>query len=459
MSRRGRTLGLLAAVVVLIFAFTAQIRRGESLPVPPSMMMVVAPQPAAPARPGVHIYDPDPAHLWNRLHASIFARVAADGTEHGVDRVDPLLWAGSSYLLRGPSHDEAVKALREFIDRRGEALIREPLKRASLQRDLWTVFDWLQGDHVPARRAGITPEAMRNSVAELSGPLATVIGRPALAPDAIRTLPDNYAAAAREGAVPRDLFTPGGPWVSVGRPDGPVAAIHVRDTGPGTNSVFLVLLRLPAGRDATLAFLEALRSFSQPLWVQDYPNPALPPFPAGTQVALVRRALLIDTTGHITPSPLTEQVQLRVYREIRPMTSQEFTDAQRIDANMFARAGQDFEELSLSREALFAGRSGGLLPLGAGDRFFLTFSSHGVDAFDEGSGDTGLDAAGARRVCKDCHAAPGVYSFNSYMPFRLLRAGPRPAAALSEISIADAERTAVVWKEQRPDWRALSALR
>jgi hypothetical protein len=141
------------------------------------------------------------------------------------------------------------------------------------------------------------------------------------------------------------------------------------------------------------------------------------------------------------------------------MTSQEFTDAQRTDANMFARAGQDFEELSLSRDALFAGRSGGLLPLGAGDRFFLTFSSHGVDAFDEGSGATGLDAAGARRVCKDCHGAPGVYSFNTYMPFRLLGPGPRPAAALSEISLAAAERTAVAWKEQRPVWRALSALR
>jgi hypothetical protein len=150
----------------------------------------------------------------------------------------------------------------------------------------------------------------------------------------------------------------------------------------------------------------------------------VPQFPVGTQVALVRRALLIDSAGRVTPTPLTEQVQLRTYREIGPMSPQAFADAHRVDENMFARAGQDFEEFSISRAALFGGRTGGLLPLAALDRFFLTFSSQGVDEFDMRSegGQGGVatqddPARAAKRLCKDCHAAPGTYSFNSYVPF------------------------------------------
>src|SRR5437773_7749630 len=87
--------------------------------------------------PAVRLYNDSPAHLWNRLHASLFVRVAPDGHEYGADRVDPLLWVGSTYLLQGPTHVQVVKLLKEFIDTRGEQLIRNPLKCAVLQRDLW----------------------------------------------------------------------------------------------------------------------------------------------------------------------------------------------------------------------------------------------------------------------------------------------------------------------------------
>ena len=143
------------------------------------------------------------------------------------------------------------------------------------------------------------------------------------------------------------------------------------------------------------------------------------------------------------------------------MTPQSFADAHRVDENMFARAGQDFEEFSLSRAALFAGRSGGLLPLGAAGPFFLTFSSKGVDPFETPPEVTqfGMAPERARHICKDCHGAPGIYSVNSFVPFRLMN-GPNAAGApkLSGISLADAERTAVAWKQQRPEWLALKPL-
>jgi hypothetical protein len=412
--------------------------------------------------PRVRLYHDNPEHLWNRLHASLFVRVAADGREYGTDRGDPLLWIGSKYLLQGASHDQTVRLLKEFVDTHGEKLIGDPLKRAILQRDLWMVFDWLEGVHTNFVEPFLSPEVVEQGAAELRGMLATVIARLALRPEQIRTLSDNYSAAALTAAVPPDMFVSGGPWVLVGRPDGPVAAQHVRDAGSGKNSVFLVLMRLPGGRAVTLKYVERLQTFNGPMWVgTGYPNPDLPQFPVGTQVALVRRALVIDAAGHLAPTKLTEQVQLRVYREIRRMTAQEFDDAHRIDENMFARAGQDFDEFTLSRQALFAGRSGGLVPLSASDRFFLTFSAQGVDEFEIGGEvrrQVGLEPARATRLCKDCHGAPGVYSFNSYLPFRLVGPSITRAARLSEISLADAERTAVAWKEQRADWRVLKPL-
>ena len=429
---------------------------------------------AVPSSQTARLYDDNPAHLWNRLHAALFVRVASDGREYGGDRVDPLLWVGSTYLLEGAAHDQGVRLLNEFVDAHAEQFIHDPLKRAILQRDLWTLFDWLNGDHTPYQRPDLTPEVIRQSTDELRAPLATVISRLALTPEEIRALPDNYASATRATMLPPDLLASDGRWVSVGRPDGPVAVAHVRDSGPGKNSVFLVLIRLPGARSDTLRYLEALRSFSGPLWrhdetlpagMQDYPNPQLPRLPVGTRVALVRRALLIDSAGRITATRLTEQVQLRAYQMISPMTAREFADAQRVDESMFERAGQLFEEFSLSRAALFGGRMGGLLQLAALNRFFITFSSQGVDVFDVRRTDQpnapmelGWDPARAKFICKDCHAPPGVYSFNSFMPFRLVRAGGGQAARLAEISLAEAERTAIAWKEQRADWVTLQSL-
>jgi hypothetical protein len=419
--------------------------------------------------PAVRLYHDNPDHLWNRLHAALFVRVGADGREYGGDRVDPLLWTGSKYLLQGPSHDKAAALLKEFVDTHGEKLIDDPLKRAILQRDLWSVFDWLEDLHNYFEKPSLNAEVVRGGARPLRELLGTVIARLALTTQQIAALPDNLAGATDANGLPRDLFAAGGPWVNVGRPDGPMAREHLGDAGPGKNSVFLVLLRLPDGREATLTYLERLRAFKGPLWLDDpslgrfltpYPNPEMPQFPAGTRVALVRRALLIDSDGSVSPARLTEQVQLRTYHVIEKMTPHAFADAHRVDENMFARAGQDFEEFSLSRATLFAGRSS-LLPLGAAGPFFLTFSSKGVDPFEmlpEGR-QFGIDAEHARHICKDCHAAPGIYSVNSFVPFRLMNS-PNAAGAprLSEIPLADAERTAVVWKQQRPEWIALSRL-
>jgi len=411
------------------------------------------------AAPVVRLYDDNPSHLWNRLHAALFVRVA-DGREYGTDRVDPLLWIGSKHLLQGASHERAVQLIHEFLDNHGETRVRDPLKRAMLQRDLWTVFDWLQGTHGNFAQPRLSEEAVRRGVEDLSAPIGAAIGRLALSPGQIDALPDNYAAAARAGLVPADLFSPRGPWVSVGRDDGPVAVNHVGDLGVGRNSVFLVFIKLPGGRDATLRYVQRLHAYSGPFrTASGYPSPDIPQFPAGTEVALVRRALLIDSDGRIVATRIVEQVQHRLYREIPPWSPQEL--------DLGAGRGQEVDDVMLSRAALFAGHAGGLVSMDAAGPLFLTFSDQGLDAFEMKASDPsfeggrrrtlGMNASEARKLCATCHVAPGVYSFNSYLPFRLLSPEARPSR-LSEISMADAVRFAVQHKPQRAEWRALQTL-
>jgi hypothetical protein len=363
------------------------------------------------------IYHADPKHLWNRLHEALFIRAGPDGRTYGLDRIEPLLWPDSKHLLVGASHDRAIALLNEFIEKQGEKRIDDRLKRAVLQRDLWLVFNWL------ARNKDSIDKG--SSRERLGIPVSKVIRRLALTPDQIAKLPDNYADAVKSGRfatsydpkqrdkpyLPPDLFSAEGPWVCVGRKDAPVARQHVAEMLPFTNSAFLVLLRMPEGRDAALKFLKEDRAL-----------------PAGAEVVLLRRALLIGSTAEVTPTNLTESIQVRVYGE----------------------SGQHFEEFRVSRGLLFAGKQGGLVAVGESERDFKTgFASHAYDPLEEPLSSQPLDV---RRVdikneCSGCHAPdrfPGLRSRES---------GPLAAARA-----ADAMATAVKWKRERPDWKALRML-
>src|SRR5687767_12019107 len=89
-----------------------------------------SPAPGTGALVAGRLYHPDPRHLWNRLHDGLFVRVGPDGRAYGHDRLEPLLWSGSRYLLEPASREGAHRLLQEFITSRGERLIRDPLKRA-----------------------------------------------------------------------------------------------------------------------------------------------------------------------------------------------------------------------------------------------------------------------------------------------------------------------------------------
>ncbi len=276
----------------------------------------------------IELYDPNPRHLWNRLHEALWVRVGPDDRVYGQDRVDPLLWSQTRHLLNGPSRNAAVQLLRDFLDKHGEKLIDDPLKRAVLQRDLWAIFDWVASLHVDEDDKPIgepSPTMLRRL-------LAQAIARLALDPQTIEQLPDTYSAAvaAKQFAenfgparpttpfLPPDLFDPQGPWVCVGRNGSDIVApAHARSF---SRSSFQVFLKLPDGRQATDDYLRALSSFKEPFILQPlpndgrflpHPNPDLPQIPAGTQFALVRSALLIDSGLHLRATRIVESVQLR----------------------------------------------------------------------------------------------------------------------------------------------------
>ena len=455
----------------------------------------------------VALYHRDHDHLWNRVHAALFIRSGPDGKDYGLDRLEPLLWEDSDRLLSGKSADRAAAVLDEFLRDKGESLIEDPLKHAVLQRDLWLVANWAAGSS--------SDESKR-----LLERLARVIRRLAPTSDQVAKLPDNYAQAVASkrfadrfdlgrpdrAYLPPDLFRADGPWVCVGRVDGPTAPGHLQESGGNrfTNSAFLVFLKLPAGRDATLDFLKRLAAFDKPPYLPNtdaqtkrafpsLPNPGLPQWPKGTEVALVRRALLIDSSGNVVPSPITESVQLRAMRVDTPvLTGKTLAELERslpgdvvngygpdMPVEQRARIGraapdaQAFAEFRLRRVALFAGEAGGLYDA-TGERDVKTgFNAHSRDQFADRERPAGMAAPFPERVigatCIGCHRFPGVYGFNSFhesFPFAIREKSSRgddegyvpKSHALTAITVDKVEQAAVRWKEGRPGRKALKKL-
>jgi hypothetical protein len=424
-----------------------------------------------PAAAESRTYDPDPAHLWNRLHAALFIRTAKDGRPYGDDELDPLLWPHSKYLLAGERHKQVVALLDEFIANDGHKLIKDPLRRTIFQRDLWSVFDWLANPTAPYgyRHDDTTPEARALQVR-----MATIIRRLALTNDEIQQLPDNYAAAVRAKAfaaihnpqkpeqafLPSDLFDPEGPWVLLGEHMRPAAPMHVKFTHG--RAAFFVFLNLPAGRKASLEYLGKLGAFPNPLMPQPadrnsaflakrlpFLNPALPQFPVGTQVALAREMLTVDDKGKVRPTRIIESAQFRVYREIPkgdPANPAGFDDL----------AGkQDFYEFRMTRKDLFAGKNGGLHAVGPQEEemnLFIAPAPH--DPFEDGER-RNPGTSRIMQVCSGCHRPPGIHSVEAYR--RSFIQLPRPPH-LEKYDRAQQETAVMMQKWDNYSWGLLQGL-
>ncbi len=444
-----------------------------------ALLLIVAPiivweLAASPSHPEISttIYDPNSSHLWNRLHAALFIREDRHGAQVGVDSLDPLLWTETEHLLSAPSHEGALHVLDEFLQTHAENLIRDPVKRAMLQRDLWAVFDW-SVQQFPGRDR---PQYAKQKQ-ELQARLAEVLRRLALTPAELKSLPDNYSQAVASGAfakeydpavperafLPPDLFDPHGPWVCIQpspESDSGVAKTHIWNVSG--RSGFFVFVKLPNGHKATMDYFQSLWNFPQP-WVagptfaadQALENPDLPSFPAGTEVALVRRMTLFDNQGNLAGSSITESVQIRVYLAITP-TERNFGNGN--IAQMIKNSGQDFFEFKLSRPLLFSGKNGGLRAVAPDEKELSTFQTQGDDPLEGTPGRPPFadKTLPEMQSCVWCHSGGGVRSLNSQSS--LLKPNPLQQEPRNTDygPIYWSDSAAIGWKANHYDWGLLN---
>ncbi len=354
----------------------------------------------------VTLYHTDPQHLWNRLHAVLHVRDGRDGNFD--DDGEPFDRSQGKNLLSGEPARRALALLDEFLSKGADQLIQEPLKRALFQRDTWMLLDW-------SAQSGNANEALR----ELRLRLARVVQRLAPSDEQIRALPNNYALAVKEKRfaaefdsmrpetpfLPPELLDAEGPWIAVGDYwNGPLALEHMKFFAG--RSSFLILFRLPKGRAQTLAYVKQLREH----WDQrsrarnrGEKEPDPPQFPAGTQVALLRRMFLVNRQGRVTSTPVTESLQLRVF--VHPERPQIRAPA----GEPPPPTAQHFYEIKLTRKGrheLLGGKSSGLHALaGESDRSYLALLGHAQDP--EGT-------TVVMHTCTGCHGSAGIHSVNSF---------------------------------------------
>lgn len=334
----------------------------------------------------------------------------------------------------------------EFLASHGERLVFSPVKHALLQRDLWAVFDGV-ADHQwfiePPRRQALQRK------------LVQVMKRLALTRAQIDQLPDNYAEAVAAqvfptepeqrpggmGYLPPNLFQPNGPWVSLGGNGTlPLARIHVNSNGK--SAVFRPFLRLPAGREATLAYLDKLREFNRQ-YSTGKTRWDPPEFPTGTRLAIVRQVIVIDTEGTLAPTHLTDLVELRVVRGTK--------------TNLVPQDGYEF---TLNRPNLFDGQAGGFRPSATNE--FRTVQFSRLDPYSHSENDHPIETLRqpqAMQFCRQCHAGPGINSMLSYTR-AFMDSGQRISRPndLVETGPAGEADKIISSKQEQPEWQVLQKL-
>ena len=422
----------------------------------------------------VTLYDPGPQHIWNRLYSALFVREDQQGTTYGEDSLDPMLWVHSQHLLEPKSHARAIRILDEFLLKHADKQISDPLKRAMLQHDLWAVFDWTTQQSI--EHSG-DPDYEKEKVA-LQTRLAEVMRRLSLTAEEIKSLRDNYKQAITSATfateydpadraqpfLPPDLFDARGSWAGITPSsdfDGPgVAKAHTFNVSG--RSSFLVFVRLPAGHKATMNYFQSLWNFSEP-WVPiSHPgedqvtlNPNVPSFPAGTEMALVRRMNLFDNKGNLVTTPITESVQIRVYREITSTLERYFSGNW---ADVVRNSGQEFYEIKLSRSLLFSNRNGGLRATRRDETELPTFQQQGQDEIEEMDHNPDLRKGQlpVLQACAACHSGGGVRSFNSREALFRPNREQVEAEQSDYGSIYLGDNSAIDWKQNRYDWGLLN---
>ena len=346
------------------------------------------------------VYSADRDDSWNRIFYCLFTRTVqlrlsddflegapfsqptqtlfpqrsiSDGTferiEGGDRAIEPLYpsfltSSGPFQVLDEPRYSQLTKALVAALQENAD---RTPLARALMQSDVWAAHDILSREYDFAHK-GEQGNQRRARKDKLLALLAKLIKRLALTSEEIKSLPDNYAAAANTHHLP-DLFAQDSAWMEVRRDP---ARFH--DGAADHRRAARVFVKPAKPPQDVPEFLEGLRD-------------AHGSTPQLSAVALITQNLLIDNTGKVVPSPLTYEVQLRTF------VKDEKTE--------FGNA--DLQQYDLSRRLLLSeAKTGGLV--GSDDKspayLPLAYNDYGF-AGRSGAGQPLLVALRTR--CVGCH--------------------------------------------------------
>ena len=440
----------LALPLVLLGWNVGQLPPGRSALRPENRLQTNGPSQAREA-----VFDRDSRHPWNRLHQLLYSRTTQDGQVYDQESLEPLFLPASKFLTEGPSYTQAIALLDEFLKERADARIQDPLKCAVLhaisgqsfprrsrtrRRSCYSTYNAVRSP----RRSGLKTSAkapyLKNSAPAARAAETAGAGHAPDRPQAGRDqcLGGQSDSGRESGRVSEDFrfeyagqgFLAGGPahrrWAvdrhqQFGAADvGLVAAPeHTRFTKG--RSVFMAFIRLPEGRRATEAFLKRTRAGDPPQ------------FPEGTQTALLRRTLLIDSSGTLRESPLTESLQIRVYRKLDLGIPCAFT---------------------LRREDLFAGRNGGLRAVTPDETSYFDFQTRGGDVFEMPKLPP---AAAIMQSCEHCHARldgrGGIHTVNTiYSRFG------RGATGLAPTTLRQEASATIDWTRKSFTWGLLQGL-
>lgn len=289
------------------------------------------------------LFDADPNHLWNRLFAALTVRPSLLPSHRGGppvarieggDRIEFLGWGGTTYWDEPANVAQLETLLNQFLDHGGEQLSSDPLKRVLLQRDLWTLFDFLANRQI-VRRGDLETRHRRD---ELCRKLARAIQALALPAETLAKIPDNYALAVQSGRfaathdfdpkrdyLPPHLLSADDEWQELdfyqARRSEDVERryvfLHMRAFQG--RSYFRVFCRFPQGRSQLEDYLRGLdtkgidwRASAQHGSISLKPD--APALPAGTEVALVQFLIALDTNLQLVPTPLVESVRLLIFK-------------------------------------------------------------------------------------------------------------------------------------------------
>jgi hypothetical protein len=304
---------LCLAVTALAFPFLAASSSRNSSE-KPSGKTQDGPQP---------IYSDNPSDPWNRIFYHLFTRrievhvsneypEGAPFTEFrkgstqristrtferleiGDRAIDPLYPnffndTGARRVLTEPAYSAFVKALQEAVS---ESATRSAVARALMQSDLWSAYDHLYGAYTQPDQSEL--EQHRRVIADLLGHLIKKI---ALTPEEIRSLPDNYSAAAGRQSLP-GLFAKDSGWIEI------LWFPHrIHEEAANDRRVARVFLKPTHPTRDLQKFVNAQRAENGDP-VRDLDG-----------VALIMQLLLIDTQGKLTPTTLTTDVQVRLFEK------------------------------------------------------------------------------------------------------------------------------------------------